>query len=244
MQLSEIVKKELQERWLQQSLCLPHSIIPEEAHFAHVLPFFPRPDLNQQNIIEILKKDNNFYKPESMTESEVAIFAEILFRLINNIDGLYGDIDLYFKNDFDRGFGGCLSVRFPNAHNLADILAGNFTLSMTCGKPTPVPYFLLLLLFSSFSTYSVVQGWMMFCAADPKNSFFPVLVAVVSTLGSCVSLVTACMAARLIPVISDYYSEYNRTLVKFYEKYTNAVSAPIIVTPIEEVNSESTLLSP
>lgn len=248
MRLSEVVKNELQKRWLQQHLHLPSSIIPEDAHFTHVLPFIPRPDLNQQNVIEILKKDNDFYKPGITTEAEVVIFAKLLFYLIQNNFSSFAMV--HFERRYDCSYGGIfhfdgsLRADFYNSRNLADILGGNFSLELA---PPRNPIICFIFWSFAFCLMLCATGWTFVSAAQNRNVDSELKFGFMIAAGIVESFASAMLgypAAVVSLKTCDYYSEYNRSLVKFYEKYANAVSAPTIVTPTEEVNLASPFLSP
>lgn len=121
--LEENVKAELLKRHAWSMMGLNDRVIPRDAFFNHVTPFIKPANLSQQDIVNILKTDERFVSLDSAADSEVKVFSEILYRVMNSAKPNNIQINTYYANL-------ALHVDLSQSNNLDDILSGKFSLSL------------------------------------------------------------------------------------------------------------------
>lgn len=255
--LGRVVKKELKERYHWQRLEMSKHSIPQGAFFQHVVPFIaPVPRLSQEDIVEILKADEEFYRPGVTAESEVEIFAELLRKLIDkpDLDAYYvssGKIGGWFDHSAEFGLSLELSLCFklPNAGSLQDILEGKFSVVRSWQKECMDPKCAVLVSgVAGALIYGAIQGFNF--AEDGNNyhnDFLRVFVGLLSVIagGLALALVSLFISTVLksllcIPCVVEKSCK-GIDLVSFAEKYGQP---PQVLAGDPGVLTEDVLLLP
>lgn len=121
--LEENVKAELLKRHTWSMTGMNGWVIPSDAFFNHVTPFINPTKLLRQDIVNILKTDERFVNLVSEADSEVNVFAEILYHVMNNAKPNNIWISAYCSSL-------ALHIDLSQSNNLDDILSGKFSLAL------------------------------------------------------------------------------------------------------------------
>jgi len=222
--LVKTVEEELMSRILHIE-----KIIPHDAFFKHVAPFFCV-QLTEMDIIEILKNDVDFFHSNNVSESELQIFAEILKKILDH-KHTPGSWNNRIRISVDYCLSKDLEVSFEDVKDLQDILSGKFLLKINKDR-----IFVALLFASIAMTFGFIYGGVRHGLGNFNANNIPIG-QVLLILGVVAGLFSAFFSYHSMREFwkERMHSQKHKDLMDFYDKYKDRL-APRITTDLQDVS--------